>query len=102
MLYAVLYGSSLSMQAQQSAALHAKQAQQAREEAEQVRRQAADSIRQNSVAVSHLREVAQLGQNAALAEEQATERVAELERWKAEAPVSAGMAVFSQAVSLCM
>lgn len=48
------------MQATQSAAIHAKHAQQAREELELVRRRAADSIRASSVSTAQLRELEDL------------------------------------------
>ena len=48
------------MQATQSAAIHAKHAQQAREELQEVRRRAADSIRASSVSTGQLRELEDL------------------------------------------
>ena len=48
------------MQATQSAAIHAKHAQQAREELEVVRRRAADSIRASTVSTEQLRELEDL------------------------------------------
>ena len=50
----------LCAQAQQATAIHAKQAQQAREELEDVRRRAADSIRASSVSTVQLRELEEL------------------------------------------
>ena len=47
-------------QAQQAAAIHAKQAQQARAELEEVRRRAADSIRASSASTAQLRELGEL------------------------------------------
>lgn len=78
------------MQAQQSAALHAKQAKQAREEAEAVRCQAADSVRKNSITWEQTRELDMLRQRVAAAEQQAAEHAAELERWTSGAKSSAG------------
>lgn len=48
------------MQATQSAAIHAKHAQQAREELQEVRRRAAQSIRASSVSTEQLRELEDL------------------------------------------
>ena len=48
------------MQAQQSAAIHANHAQQARKELEEVRRRAVDSIRASSVSTEQLRELEDL------------------------------------------
>ena len=48
------------VQAQQAAAIHAKQAQQARAELEEVRRRAADSIRASSASTAQLRELGEL------------------------------------------
>ena len=48
------------LQAQHSADIHAKQAQQARAELEEVRRAAADSVRASSVSTEQLQELQQL------------------------------------------
>ena len=57
-------------QATQSAAIHAKHAQQARAELEEVRRRAADSIRASSVSTEQLRELGNLRAQAQSQEQQ--------------------------------
>lgn len=62
------------MQAQHSAAIHAKHAQQAREELQEVRRRAADNIRTSTVSTEQLRELEQLRGRLASTEGQTPEK----------------------------
>ena len=68
-------------QAQQAAAIHAEQAKQARNELEEVRRKAADSIRASSVSTEQLRELEELRARILDAESGTAGSTYELQAW---------------------
>lgn len=75
---------TVPVQAQQLASVHAQQAAQAREELEEVRRAAADSIRSSSVTTEQLRELEHLRDRVAAADQ-------ERARWAAGSSAGSGV-----------
>jgi hypothetical protein len=74
----------MPIQAQQLASVHAQQAAQAREELEEVRRAAADSIRSSGVTTGQLRELEHLRDRVAAADR-------ERARWAAGSSAGSGV-----------
>ena len=68
-------------QAEQAAAIHARQAQQARAELEEVRRRAADSIRASSASTAQLRELGELRARLLDAESSTAGSAHDLQAW---------------------